>query len=231
MWNCGVQMVALNYQTGDRPMQLNQGKFMQNGGCGYVLKPDFLTSNLEDRNSFDIYNKETLPKSVEPLALIINIIAARHLMKNGRGIVSPFVEIEIVGLEYDSVKLKTSTIRDNGFNPVWKECFTFEVFCPDLALLRFVVYNEDMFGDPNFIGQATYPLNMLLSCENLIYMWSFQGNEEAYAQTQELKNQARYLNRAIEEDMANGDALNVERHRLALRSVEQQLALKIKEKF
>ena len=31
MWNCGSQMCALNYQTPDRSMQLNQGKFLLNG--------------------------------------------------------------------------------------------------------------------------------------------------------------------------------------------------------
>ena len=32
-------MIALNYQTFDQPMQINQGKFRLNGGCGWVLKP------------------------------------------------------------------------------------------------------------------------------------------------------------------------------------------------
>jgi len=41
-WNCGVQMTALNYQTYDLPMQINNAKFMCNGGCGYVLKPRYL---------------------------------------------------------------------------------------------------------------------------------------------------------------------------------------------
>ena len=31
--------MALNYQTFDQPMQINQGKFRLNGGCGWVLKP------------------------------------------------------------------------------------------------------------------------------------------------------------------------------------------------
>ena len=31
MWNAGSQMVALNFQTADKPMQLNEGKFLQNG--------------------------------------------------------------------------------------------------------------------------------------------------------------------------------------------------------
>ena len=31
-------------------------------------------------------------------------------MKPGRGIVSPFVEIELVGADYDNAKVKTATI-------------------------------------------------------------------------------------------------------------------------
>lgn len=30
-WNCGSHMLALNYQTPDKAMQINQGRFMQNG--------------------------------------------------------------------------------------------------------------------------------------------------------------------------------------------------------
>ena len=33
-WNAGCQMVALNFQTPDLAMQLNQGKFEYNGSCG-----------------------------------------------------------------------------------------------------------------------------------------------------------------------------------------------------
>jgi len=36
-WNTGCQMVALNFQTPDLAMQLNQGKFEYNGNCGYVV--------------------------------------------------------------------------------------------------------------------------------------------------------------------------------------------------
>ena len=35
-WNTGCQMVALNFQTPDLAIQLNQGKFEYNGNCGYV---------------------------------------------------------------------------------------------------------------------------------------------------------------------------------------------------
>lgn len=48
---------------------------------------------------------------------------------------------------------------DNGFNPMWNESSEFEIFNPYFALIRFLVQDEDMFGDSNFIGQATYPVS------------------------------------------------------------------------
>ncbi|CAM9985359.1 unnamed protein product [Ectocarpus sp. 8 AP-2014] len=41
-WNVGSQIVALNYQTSGTPMRLNDGKFRDNGECGYLLKPECL---------------------------------------------------------------------------------------------------------------------------------------------------------------------------------------------
>ncbi|KAG2457656.1 PLCB2 phosphodiesterase, partial [Polypterus senegalus] len=41
-WNAGCQMVALNYQTMDFPMQLNMALFEFNSRTGYLLKHDFM---------------------------------------------------------------------------------------------------------------------------------------------------------------------------------------------
>ncbi|XP_040262209.1 1-phosphatidylinositol 4,5-bisphosphate phosphodiesterase zeta-1-like [Bufo bufo] len=41
-WNVGCQMTALNFQMPGIPMDLQDGKFRDNGRCGYVLKPEFL---------------------------------------------------------------------------------------------------------------------------------------------------------------------------------------------
>ena len=42
--------------------------------------------------------------------LPLQIIGARHLVKTGRGIASPFVEVEVVGADYDPInKYKTGT--------------------------------------------------------------------------------------------------------------------------
>nr|XP_014275178.1 1-phosphatidylinositol 4,5-bisphosphate phosphodiesterase gamma-1 [Halyomorpha halys]XP_014275179.1 1-phosphatidylinositol 4,5-bisphosphate phosphodiesterase gamma-1 [Halyomorpha halys]XP_024215637.1 1-phosphatidylinositol 4,5-bisphosphate phosphodiesterase gamma-1 [Halyomorpha halys] len=153
LWNTGCQMVALNFQTPDKAMQLNQSKFRLNGGCGYVLRPEIMF-----RSDFDP-NDPTCLSGSEGLAVNLRIIAARHLNRAGRGTVSPFVEVETLGAEYDTGhKLTTKTVADNGLNPVWNEPCEFDILNPSLVMLRFTVQDEDVFGDSNFIGQATYPI-------------------------------------------------------------------------
>ncbi|XP_028425540.1 1-phosphatidylinositol 4,5-bisphosphate phosphodiesterase delta-1a isoform X3 [Perca flavescens] len=41
LWNVGCQIVALNFQTPHKEMHINQGRFLPNGFCGYILKPEF----------------------------------------------------------------------------------------------------------------------------------------------------------------------------------------------
>lgn len=97
-------MCALNYQTPDKPMQINQGKFMDNGGCGYILKPEFLFKEDFDPN-------DTCTIRCDAKMFEIRIIGARHLCRSGRNITSPLVEVEVAGAIYDSgVKLKTKAI-------------------------------------------------------------------------------------------------------------------------
>ncbi|XP_055537680.1 1-phosphatidylinositol 4,5-bisphosphate phosphodiesterase gamma-1 isoform X2 [Wyeomyia smithii] len=155
-WNTGSQMIALNFQTPDKWMQLNQAKFRDNGACGYVLKPDFMF-----REGFNPNDPNTLI-GVEEKTITIGIIGARHLCRGGRNITSPLVEIELLGANFDNgVKHRTRSIADNGFNPFWKEVCEFKVVNPGLAMLRFEVQDEDMFGEPNFIGQAVFPVNAI----------------------------------------------------------------------
>lgn len=46
---------------------------------------------------------------------------------------------------------------DNGLNPAWpQKIFQFHISNPEFAFLRFVVYEEDMFSDQNFLAQATF---------------------------------------------------------------------------
>lgn len=161
-WNCGVQMTALNYQTPDRAMQINQAKFRQNRCSGYVLRPEFMfeSTSQDGYLRFDPYDSVTLDSPTMYLSL--TIVSGRHLGRNSsKGYVSPYVEIEIAGVGVDQTKRKTNTIRDNGLNPVWNETFNFAIHCKELAFLRVTVFDEDVFSDARFLGHGTYPVDCI----------------------------------------------------------------------
>ncbi|XP_017321040.1 1-phosphatidylinositol 4,5-bisphosphate phosphodiesterase gamma-2 [Ictalurus punctatus] len=156
LWMCGCQMVALNFQTVDKFTQLNSALFSLNGGTGYVLQPELMRAD-----SYDPQEENTTVK----FTLSVRVLAARHLPKTGRSISNPFVEIELCGQTDDTSKFKTTVCHDNGLNPVWlgphrqdSETVTFTVYEPELSFLRFVLFEEDMFSDPNFLAQATFPV-------------------------------------------------------------------------
>ena len=50
------------------------------------------------------------------IPLTVQIMAGRHLVKQGRGIASPYVEIEIAGMDCDNQKFKTSPHGSSRYN-------------------------------------------------------------------------------------------------------------------
>jgi phosphatidylinositol phospholipase C delta len=76
-WSVGCQLVALNFQTCDAPLVLNDGKFRQNLGRGYILKPasimgESLKTKLEpvaekqpDAKPIPFYEPDTLDRVME----------------------------------------------------------------------------------------------------------------------------------------------------------------------
>eukprot|EP00035_Acanthoeca_spectabilis_P015186 m.301463 g.301463 ORF g.301463 m.301463 type:complete len:1340 (-) comp16307_c0_seq7:110-4129(-) len=151
LWNCGVQLVAMNLQTPDRGTWLNQGFFEQNGGCGYVLKPKVML-----KPKFDPQNVSTFELGGS-CKIAVTVFSARHLV--GNGTMSTYVEVELTGMATDRVKYKTRSIDGNGLCPVWNEkCGPWDCSMPELASLGFVVYNTDMFGDPHAVAQRYFPI-------------------------------------------------------------------------
>ena len=72
-----------------------------------------------------------------------------------------YVETYWIGIAYSTVIIQFSfSFTSTGFNPVFDETFEFHVNLPDLALVRFVVQDDDFIGD-GFIGQYTIPLNCI----------------------------------------------------------------------
>lgn len=136
-WGVGSQMVAMNYQTPDKAMQLNLAKFRDNGGCGYILKPEFM-----DSDDYDPYDPNTLV-NVEPKLISIRIIAARHLCRSGRNVNSPLVELELVGASYDSgVKHRTKAVGKFYFIlheivELYGIFFLFFCFIQKMAIIQF----------------------------------------------------------------------------------------------
>ncbi|CAN9508727.1 unnamed protein product [Ophioblennius macclurei] len=161
MWNAGCQIVALNFQTPGEPMDLNQGRFLQNGQCGYVLKPPFM---LHHETLFNPENVGGGPGH-KPVLLTVRVISAQQLPKpewdKPSSIVDPQVWVEIHGVPIDNDKKKTHHVDNNGFSPRWDCTFNFTVHVPDLALVRFMVEDHDYTSSNDFLGQFTLPFASL----------------------------------------------------------------------
>ncbi|XP_074790194.1 1-phosphatidylinositol 4,5-bisphosphate phosphodiesterase eta-2 isoform X2 [Natator depressus] len=175
-WNAGCQMVALNYQSEGRMLQLNRAKFNANGNCGYILKPKCMCQGVFNPNSED-----PLPNQLKK-QLVLRIISGQQLPKprdsmlGDRGeIIDPFVEVEIIGLPVDCYKEQTRVVDDNGFNPMWEETLVFTVHMPEIALVRFLVWDHDPIGR-DFIGQRTIAFTSMMPGYRHVYL---EGIEEA----------------------------------------------------
>ncbi|KAM8796223.1 1-phosphatidylinositol 4,5-bisphosphate phosphodiesterase eta-2 [Eudromia elegans] len=175
-WNAGCQLVALNYQSEGRMLQLNRAKFSANGNCGYVLKPNCMCEGVFNPNSED-----PLPGQLKK-QLVLRIISGQQLPKprdsmlGDRGeIIDPFVEVEVIGLPVDCVKEQTRVVDDNGFNPMWEETLVFTVHMPEIALIRFLVWDHDPIGR-DFIGQRTIAFSSMMPGYRHVYL---EGIEEA----------------------------------------------------
>ncbi|KAI1102383.1 PLC-like phosphodiesterase [Jackrogersella minutella] len=159
-WRRGVQMAALNWQTFDLGMQLNQAMF--DGGIdqsGYVLKPE---SMREIRILPDGLPAEAIGKlERQNMSFHINIISAQQLIRPSSlpssRTLDPFVEIEIFHTndkrdKHDSMagvpiltdtplKAVTPVVKENGFNPVFNYPAHFVVTTkhPEMVFVRFSV--------------------------------------------------------------------------------------------
>ncbi|XP_020950864.1 1-phosphatidylinositol 4,5-bisphosphate phosphodiesterase eta-2 isoform X2 [Sus scrofa] len=175
-WNAGCQMVALNYQSEGRMLQLNRAKFSANGSCGYVLKPQCMCQGF-----FNPHSEDPLPGQLKK-QLVLRVISGQQLPKprdsvlGDRGeIIDPFVEVEVIGLPVDCDKGQTRVVDDNGFNPMWEETLVFTVHMPEIALVRFLVWDHDPIGR-DFIGQRTLAFSSMMPGYRHVYL---EGMEEA----------------------------------------------------
>nr|XP_051706269.1 1-phosphatidylinositol 4,5-bisphosphate phosphodiesterase zeta-1 isoform X4 [Oryctolagus cuniculus] len=146
--------VALNFQTPGLPMDLHNGKFLDNGGSGYILKPQFLRDNKSQFNPHKANDSD-------PITLTIKIISGIQLPLSNSftNKADTLVIVEVFGVPNDQMKQQTRVIKKNAFSPRWNETFTFIIQVPELALIRFVVVeNQGLIAGNEFLGQYTIPL-------------------------------------------------------------------------
>ncbi|PGH13546.1 hypothetical protein AJ80_06296 [Polytolypa hystricis UAMH7299] len=171
-WRRGVQMVALNWQTYDVGMQLNQAMFAAgNDRSGYILKPDSLRRpTMAGGMSVNGAGKTKLDRKL--VTFEVDIISAQQLPRprgmDPEGNINPYIEIEMFsaddkkkGMAYGEGGLNTSARNgmsgiglphrrrtrielQNGHNPIFKDKFklSVETKYPDLVFVRWVVWSS-----------------------------------------------------------------------------------------
>jgi hypothetical protein len=171
-WNYGIQLVALNYQTPDKAMQLNWGKFYNsNGGCGYVKKPYEMVTNKFDPRMDSFSNS---------VALFINVLGGRMCFSEAGN--SPKVRISLEGLDCDITADETLPAKSSTC-PFWGGGKVISLLClnPDMAMIRFEVTDCNDFGDEKFIGHCTFPVKQLRTGWRSVSLYDGHGNEKHMA--------------------------------------------------
>ncbi|KAF3843630.1 hypothetical protein F7725_002479 [Dissostichus mawsoni] len=138
-------------------LDLHRGRFSQNGGCGYVLRPAVMRDEV---SYFSAHTQGCVP-GVPAQTLRIKVISAHNLPKpQGSGAKGEVIDPYLHGVPADCAEQRTRTAAQNQDDPLFDETFEFHVNMPELALLRFVVLDDDYIGD-DFIGQYSVAFECL----------------------------------------------------------------------
>ncbi|RNJ52086.1 Phospholipase C [Verticillium nonalfalfae] len=200
-WRRGVQMAAMNWQTFDLGMQLNQAMFDSGTDrSGYVLKPS------------ELREIQVLPegwsgkRERKEVTFSIDVVSAQQLMRpNGMAAsktVDPFVEIEVFhandkrnkketepalsAVSDTPLKYRTGVIPENGFNPVFDAKCNFKVTTkyPDLIFVRWSVklsHNGETYNDKPPVATYTAKLSGLKSGYRTLPLFDHNGEQYLFS--------------------------------------------------
>ena len=162
-WNMGAQVVALNYQTQtDEHLRHYVGRFRDNGGCGYVLKPTPLRTPGLPFNEF-----------TQDHLLELTILRAWRLPKPERSekgeVVDPKIEILVSGVECDCVAAETPVVKNNGYNPVFNFTTKLRFRCLEMATLILRVCDDD----DEVLAESVVPVPCLLEGLRCVKLWDY----------------------------------------------------------
>lgn len=92
-------------------------------------------------------------------------------------VVDPYVQLDVHGVPVDCVTATTRAIDNNGFNPYWNETFEFVVQFPEMALVRFAVFDNDCVSGDDFLGQFVVPFDLMAPGYRHIVLQDHMGND------------------------------------------------------
>lgn len=149
-WSLGASFVALNWQAWDKPVWINEAKFLDNGGCGYIKKPEWMTKG------------EGMPER-QPRTLVVHVYSA---FKKQKGLACMCMKDDLIvcmetkGAPVDVHKKKTDYVQDSGKLHVDK-AFEFPIYYPELAQLLLCVDDQDTGSADDTLGYFSLSLASL----------------------------------------------------------------------
>ncbi|KAI5297810.1 Phospholipase C [Ascosphaera atra] len=202
-------MVALNWQTFDVGMQMNQAMFAAgNDRLGFVLKPGSLRQKpppgerklkLERqliKFSIDVISAQQLPRSrgmgpddsINPY-VAIEVFSAddkRKGLTQGEGGINASARNGVTGIGVPH-RRRTRIIRGNGYNPVFGDSFrvSVETKYPDLVFVRWVVWNSldgrSTSGNSVPLASFTAKLNNLSQGYRYLPLYDQSGDQYLFS--------------------------------------------------
>lgn len=156
-WATGCQLASLYLQSKDTfSLLVNDGRFLENGNCGYVLKPDMNSPRKHGHLKVKIICGSFLPS-----------VSSNRSWNQA---IRPYVEMSVCDIDSQSGKLINETVRTdvvegNTLNPAWGKnpTRTYAILSPDVSMLQFAVKYRDSVRakSDNVIAAASIPVSCI----------------------------------------------------------------------
>ncbi|OLL24916.1 1-phosphatidylinositol 4,5-bisphosphate phosphodiesterase 1 [Neolecta irregularis DAH-3] len=177
-WNLGVQMVALNWQTYDLGLQMNEAMFAINGRHGYVLKSEILRPITPKQQG-----KEELGDNSKKARFVVQVLSAQQLPRpKGLKTVDPYVVVSLITTT-ETFKRRTESVENNGFSPVWRETlfFYYNYAIADLVFVRIEIFSNETLQNDVLIASYCAKVNALKHGYRHIPLYDMQGEQYLFS--------------------------------------------------
>ncbi|GAB5371182.1 hypothetical protein AAMO2058_001557200 [Amorphochlora amoebiformis] len=163
----GLQISPVHYgREGSFAMQLNHGWFQNNGGCGFILKPQWLREG------------HAPPKRSGELS--VSVISGHFLpVRRGReNLSNVVVRVRLIGAPEDEKEYKTIPV-EGSLKPKWGEVdsknpMRFQVSRPEIGVVHLVVEFLTEEKRVKTIAQASAPITCIEKGYRIVPLYDVQ---------------------------------------------------------